>query len=171
MQTRSKSAATAEATKADSASAHDIQMDPVNPPIGVYDSSQTIQPDIEENIQSDDEAQPIDSAMEDEIKEMINEFEIYLTKKKMAKKAKKAQKKKEEDSKKGKGKKPDGDPSDSSDTEGGDRTPRGPCLYLHAVGPGNFWWSQWAYQMLTETGGRGEGFRYVWFPSAAALGL
>ena len=124
MQTRSKSAATAEATKADSASAHDIQMDPVNPPIGVYDSSQTIQPDIEENIQSDDEAQPIDSAMEDEIKEMINEFEIYLTKKKMAKKAKKAQKKKEEDSKKGKGKKPDGDPSDSSDTEGGDRTPK-----------------------------------------------
>ena len=48
---------------------------------------------------------------------------------------------------------------------------RGLCLYLHAVGPGNFWWSQWAYQMLTETGGRGGGFRYVWFPSAAALGL
>ena len=48
---------------------------------------------------------------------------------------------------------------------------RGPCLYLHAVGPGNFWWSQWAYQMLTETGRRGGGFRYVWFPSAAALGL
>ena len=48
---------------------------------------------------------------------------------------------------------------------------RGPCLYLHAVGPGNFWWSQRACQMLTETGGRGEGFRYVWFPSAAALGL
>ena len=43
---------------------------------------------------------------------------------------------------------------------------RGPCLYLHAVGPGNFWS---ACQMLTETGGRGEGFRYVWFLSAAAL--
>ena len=25
--------------------------------------------------------------------------------------------------------------------------------------------------MRTETGGRGEGFRYVWFPSGAALGL
>ena len=44
----------------------------------------------------------------------------------------------------------------------------GPCLYLHAVGPGNFWS---ACQMLTETGGRGEGFRYVWFPSAAAFGM
>ena len=44
----------------------------------------------------------------------------------------------------------------------------GPCLYLHAVGPGNFWS---ACQMLTETGGRGEGFRYVWFPPAAAFGM
>ena len=122
MQTRSKSAATAEATKADSASAHDIQMDPVNLSAGVHDSSQTIQPDTDVDL--DDEAQPIDPTMEDEIKEMINEFEIYLTKKKMAKKAKKAQKKKEEDSKKGKGRKPDNDPSDSSDTEGGDKTPR-----------------------------------------------
>ena len=48
---------------------------------------------------------------------------------------------------------------------------RGPCLYLHAVGPGNFWRSQWACQMPTETGGRDEGFRYVWFPPAAARGL
>ena len=126
MQTRSKSAATAEATKADSASAHDIQMDLANPSTGVHDSSQTIQPDTEENIQSDDEAQPIDSAMEDEIKEMINEFEIYLTKKKIAKKAKKEQEKKKSETKpnKGKGRKPDNDPSDSSDTEGGDRTPK-----------------------------------------------
>ena len=46
--------------------------------------------------------------------------------------------------------------------------PRGPCLYLHAAGPGNFWS---ACQMLTETGGRGEGFRYVWFPPAAAFGM
>ena len=122
MQTRSKSAATAEATKADSASAHDIQMDPVKPFDEVYDPSQTIQPDTD--VHADDEAQPIDLTMEDEIKEMINEFEIYLTKKKMTKKAKKAQKKKEEDSKKGKGRKPDGNPSDSSDTEGGDRTPK-----------------------------------------------
>ena len=124
MQTRSKSAATAEATKADSASiqAHDISIDPIDPSTGAYDPSQTIQPDTD--VHSDEEAQPIDPAMEDEIKEMINEFEIYLTKKKMAKKAKKAQKKKEEDSKKGKGRKPDGDPSDSSGTEGGDRTPR-----------------------------------------------
>ena len=45
---------------------------------------------------------------------------------------------------------------------------RGPCLYLHAVGPGNFWS---ACQMLTETGGRGEGFRYVWFLPAAAFGM
>ena len=44
----------------------------------------------------------------------------------------------------------------------------GPCLYLPAVGPGNFWS---ACQMLTETGGRGEGFRYVWFPPAAAFGM
>ena len=45
---------------------------------------------------------------------------------------------------------------------------RGPCLYLHAVGPENFWS---ACEMLTETGGRGEGFRYVWFPPAAAFGM
>ena len=44
----------------------------------------------------------------------------------------------------------------------------GPCLYLHAVGPGNFWS---ACQMLTATGGLGEGFRYVWFPPAAAFGM
>ena len=121
MQTRSKSAATAKDTKADSASAHDIQMDPVNPSTGVHDSSQTIQPDIGENIQSDDEAQPIDSAIEDEIKEMVNEFEIYLTKKKQQKKNAKREQKK------GKGKKPDENPSDSSDssdTEGGNKTPR-----------------------------------------------
>ena len=132
MQTRSKSAAaTAEASKADSSSIHqyDISM---NPTTGAHDSSQTIQAD-DEKIQSDDEekAQPIDPNMEDEIKEMMNEFEIYLTKKmekkKKEKKAKKAQKKKEEEAKKGKGKKPDENPSDSSDssdTEGGDRTPR-----------------------------------------------
>ena len=98
-------------------------MDPVNPSTGVHDSSQTIQPDIGENIQSDDEAQPIDSAMEDEIREMVNEFEIYLTKKKeQTKKAKREQQKKNKRPEKGK--KPDNDPSDSSDTEGGDRTPR-----------------------------------------------
>ena len=96
----------------------------MDPTTGAHDSSQTIQAD-DEKIQSGDEeeAQPIDPNMENEIKEMINEFEIYLTKKmekkKKEKKAKKAQKKK--------GKKPDENPSDSSDssdTEGGDRTPR-----------------------------------------------
>ena len=45
---------------------------------------------------------------------------------------------------------------------------RGPFLYLHAVGPGNFWST---CQMLTETGGRGGGFRYVQFPPAAAFGM
>ena len=44
----------------------------------------------------------------------------------------------------------------------------GPCHYLHVVGPGNFWS---ACQMPTKTGGRGQGFRYVWFPLAAALGM
>ena len=124
MQTRSKSAAaTAEASKADSSSIHqhDISMDPTT---GAHDSSQTIQAD-NEKIQSDDEekAQPIDPNMEDEIKEMMNEFEIYLTKKM----EKKRREKKAKKAKKGKGKKPDENPSDSSDssdTEGGDRTPR-----------------------------------------------
>ena len=54
----------------------------MDPTTGAHDSSQTIQAD-NEKIQSDDEekAQPIDPNMEDEIKEMMNEFEIYLTKK------------------------------------------------------------------------------------------
>ena len=122
MQTRSKSAAaTAETSKADSSSMHqhDISMDPTT---GAHDSSQTIQQDEGEDLQSDNEAQLIDSAIEDEIKEMVNEFEIYLTKKKEQKrKARKEQKDKKSEKR---GKKPDNDPSDSSDTEGGDRTPK-----------------------------------------------
>ena len=44
---------------------------------------------------------------------------------------------------------------------------RGPCLYLHPVGPRNF---RSACQMLPETGRQGEGFRYVWFLPVAAFG-
>ena len=44
---------------------------------------------------------------------------------------------------------------------------RGPCLYLHAGGPGNFWP---ACRMLTETEDEGEGSGMSVLPSAAALG-
>ena len=44
---------------------------------------------------------------------------------------------------------------------------RGPCLYLHAVGPGNFWS---ACRMLTETEDEEEGSGMSVLPTAAALG-
>ena len=43
----------------------------------------------------------------------------------------------------------------------------GPCLYLHAVGPGNFWS---ACRMLTETEDEEEGSGMSVLPTAAALG-
>lgn len=41
---------------------------------------------------------------------------------------------------------------------GKDSKDRGPCLYIHAVGPGSFWSACW---ILTELEDEERGFRYI----------